>query len=91
MLSVFNIVVHKRSIGAVNLAVQLQNQVKALRARYGLTQEQLGARVGVTRQTIASIEKGNYVPSLLLGLQICEVFQLPAEKVFQLEKGVAEQ
>ncbi|GEB76984.1 helix-turn-helix transcriptional regulator [Sporolactobacillus inulinus] len=73
------------------MTVQLQNRVKELRARYGLTQEQLGAQVGVTRQTIAAIERGNYVPSLLLGLQICEALHLPAEKVFQLEKGVAEQ
>jgi DNA-binding XRE family transcriptional regulator len=41
----------------------------------------------VTRQTIASIEKGDYVPSLLLGLEICHVFDLKMEEVFQLEKG----
>ncbi|MCI1859631.1 MAG: helix-turn-helix transcriptional regulator [Sporolactobacillus sp.] len=65
----------------------LVNHVKELRARYNWTQAELGAKVGVTRQTIASIEKGNYIPSLLLGLQICEVFHLKAEDVFQIKKG----
>jgi putative transcriptional regulator len=54
--------------------VELQNRVKELRARFNLTQEMLAVQVGVTRQTIASIEKGDYTPSLLLALKICEVF-----------------
>ncbi|MCL1631217.1 helix-turn-helix transcriptional regulator [Sporolactobacillus sp. CPB3-1] len=66
--------------------MHLRNHVKELRARHDWTQAQLGARVGVTRQTIASIEKGDYVPSLLLGLQICNVFDLTMEEVFILEK-----
>jgi DNA-binding XRE family transcriptional regulator len=70
--------------------VWLSNRVKELRARHDWTQAQLGEKVGVTRQTIASIEKGDYVPSLLLGLQICNVFQLPMEDVFLLEKGASE-
>lgn len=68
----------------------LSNRVKELRAHHDWTQAQLGEKVGVTRQTIASIEKGDYVPSLLLGLQICGVFQLPMEDVFLLEKGESE-
>jgi Predicted transcriptional regulators len=58
-----------------------------LRASHSWTQSQLGEKVGVTRQTIASIEKGDYVPSLLLGLQLCDLFERPMEEVFQLEKG----
>ncbi|MET1248696.1 helix-turn-helix transcriptional regulator [Sporolactobacillus sp. STCC-11] len=69
----------------------ISNRVKELRARHDWTQAQLGEKVGVTRQTIASIEKGDYVPSLLLGLQLCDVFQLPMEDVFILEKGASEQ
>jgi len=68
-------------------AMHLVNRVKELRARYNWTQSELGERVGVTRQTIASIEKGDYVPSLLLGLQLCDVFRLRMEDVFELEKG----
>lgn len=67
--------------------MRIQNRVKELRARHDWTQIQLAEKVGVTRQTIASIEKGDYVPSLLLGLLICDTFKLPVEKVFELEKG----
>ena len=51
-----------------------------------MTQEELGKMVDVTRQTIISIEKGNYVPSVLLALKISQCFQLPLEKVFRYEK-----
>ncbi|MBD1378829.1 helix-turn-helix transcriptional regulator [Metabacillus arenae] len=60
------------------------NRVKELRARNDLTQEKLAAAVGVTRQTIAALEKGDYIPSLLLALKICETFQLKMEDVFWL-------
>ena len=68
--------------------MELQNRVKELRARFDLTQAMLADQVGVTRQTIAAIEKGDYTPSLLLGLKICEVFQLKVEEVFWLREGV---
>jgi putative transcriptional regulator len=68
--------------------MELQNRVKELRARFDLTQGMLADQVGVTRQTIAAIEKGDYTPSLLLGLKICEVFQLKMEEVFWLREGV---
>ncbi|WP_226667467.1 helix-turn-helix transcriptional regulator [Metabacillus litoralis] len=64
----------------------LQNRVKELRARFDLTQEMLAVKVGVTRQTIAAIEKGSYTPSLLLGLKICDVFQVRTEEVFWIIK-----
>jgi putative transcriptional regulator len=64
--------------------VELQNRVKELRARFNLTQEMLALQVGVTRQTIASIEKGDYTPSLLLALKICEVFHSKMEDIFWL-------
>ncbi|WP_249315895.1 helix-turn-helix transcriptional regulator [Bacillus sp. FJAT-49711] len=63
----------------------LRNRVKELRARFGYSQTDLADLVGVTRQTIAAIEKGDYVPSLLLGMTICKVFNLPMEEVFWLE------
>lgn len=64
----------------------IQNRVKELRARFQYSQSDLAERVGVTRQTIAAIEKGDYVPSLLLGLSICQTFDLPMEEVFWLEE-----
>lgn len=63
----------------------IQNRVKELRARFHYSQTDLADHVGVTRQTIAAIEKGDYVPSLLLGLSICKTFNLPMEEVFWLE------
>lgn len=58
------------------------NEVHALRMKKGITQEELADHVGVSRQTIISIEKGNYVPSVLLALKISTFFQLSVEKVF---------
>ncbi|SMO71953.1 helix-turn-helix transcriptional regulator [Melghirimyces algeriensis] len=67
--------------------MQLSNRIRELRARFQWTQQHLASKVGVTRQTIAAIEKGDYVPSLLLAMKICLEFQLPVEEVFQIEKG----
>ncbi|WP_214759327.1 helix-turn-helix transcriptional regulator [Exiguobacterium sp. s146] len=64
----------------------LINRVKALRARHQLTQGDLAAKVGVTRQTIISLEKGSYTPSLLLAMQIARVFEEPVESIFTIEE-----
>ena len=63
----------------------LRNRLKELRARHDLTQEQLAQAVGVTRQTILSIERGNYSPSVLLALSIARVLEVPLEEAFWLE------
>ncbi|WP_113928131.1 helix-turn-helix transcriptional regulator [Bacillus sp. P14.5] len=60
----------------------LVNRVKEFRARFDLTQGQLAEKVGVTRQTIVSLEKGSYIPSLLLAMNIAEVFNEPIEVIF---------
>ncbi|MEK5037958.1 helix-turn-helix transcriptional regulator [Sporosarcina sp. FSL K6-3457] len=64
----------------------LKNRVKELRARFNLTQGDLADKVGVTRQTIVSLEKGSYTPSLLLAMNIAEVFDMPIEKIFSKEE-----
>ena len=64
----------------------LVNRVKELRARFGLTQGDLAEQVGVTRQTIVSLEKGSYTPSLLLAMNIAEVFEMRIEEVFSKEE-----
>jgi putative transcriptional regulator len=64
---------------------RITNIVAQLRKDHGLTQEELALAVGVTRQTIISIEKGNYVPSVMLALKIAIRFGCPLEKVFQYE------
>ncbi|WP_404452105.1 helix-turn-helix transcriptional regulator [Virgibacillus necropolis] len=70
--------------------MQLSNRIRELRARFQWTQQDLASKVGVTRQTIAALEKGDYIPSLLLAMNICLEFQLTVEEVFQL-KGEEQQ
>ena len=52
-----------------------------------MTQQDLADRVGVTRQTILSIEKGKYTPSVALALCLAEVFGVSVETLFRLNKG----
>jgi putative transcriptional regulator len=58
------------------------NSVREHRQKKAITQEEVAEAVGVTRQTIIAIEKGNYVPSVLLALKLAEHFKLPVEKLF---------
>jgi putative transcriptional regulator len=60
------------------------NTVYEYRSKYGLTQEELAAQVGVSRQTIISIEKGNYTPSVLLALKIAAAFKTSVEDLFKI-------
>jgi putative transcriptional regulator len=53
----------------------------------GMTQQGLADRVGVTRQTILSIEKGKYTPSVALALRLARVFKVSVETLFELEEG----
>lgn len=62
----------------------VENKVNEYRAKKGMTQEELAVAVGVTRQTIISIEKGNYTPSVSLALRFAEVFKTKVEDIFSL-------
>jgi len=64
----------------------MKNSIKVERARHNLTQGDLAEKVGVSRQTINSIETKKYVPSTVLALKIAHVFQIPLEELFQLEE-----
>jgi len=61
----------------------LSNRIRVLRAEKEMTQKDLAKKVGVSRQTIISIEKGNYTPSLVLAFEIANVFDLGIEDVFR--------
>ncbi|HEX4757191.1 MAG TPA: helix-turn-helix transcriptional regulator [Terracidiphilus sp.] len=63
----------------------ISNRVKELRAARGWTQEELAKAVGVSRQSINSIERNRYVPSLELALTFAQVFAQPTDQIFQLE------
>ncbi|WP_194974492.1 helix-turn-helix transcriptional regulator [Aquiflexum lacus] len=65
----------------------MKNTVKVERAKKDMTQQDLAESVGVSRQTINSIESGKYVPSTVLALKICNVFQVKLDEVFKLEDG----
>lgn len=64
----------------------LQNLVYKLRAERGVTQEELAKSVGVTRQTVIAIEKGNYTPSVTLAIKITKFFGKKVEEVFKLKE-----
>lgn len=63
--------------------VPIENRVRQLRERHGpMTQAELGELIGVTRQTVAAIEKRQYSPSLESAFRIARVFGCPIDEVF---------
>lgn len=65
---------------------RMRNRVKELRIERNWTQQELADRVGVSRQSINSIERERYVPSLPLALTFARVFGRTTDDIFQLEK-----
>ena len=65
---------------------EVQNRVRELRSQRGWTQRELAEAVGVSRQSINSIERSRYVPSLPLALTFARVFGLPIDEIFSLEE-----
>jgi putative transcriptional regulator len=64
----------------------VKNQVRELRTRRGLAQGQLAAAMGVSRQTINSIENDRYTPSLPLAIALARFFGRPVEEVFHADR-----
>ena len=64
----------------------MKNNLKAARLQINLTQEQLAEIVGVTRQTISLIERGNYNPTLKLCLEICYGVHKTLDELFWIER-----
>ena len=62
------------------------NQVNKFRSLANTTQQELAEAVGVTRQTIIAIERGNYTPSVLLALKISHFFNKSVENIFTYER-----
>jgi len=61
----------------------VKNRIKEMRGRFGLTQELLAEKVGVSRQTIIAIENGRYNPSLALAYRLARVFSCRIEDLFE--------
>ncbi|MBI2384435.1 MAG: helix-turn-helix domain-containing protein [Elusimicrobia bacterium] len=66
--------------------LKVSNRLRVLRAEESITQEQLAADVGVTRVTINCVERGEYLPSLELGLLLARRFGRTVEEVFIVER-----
>jgi putative transcriptional regulator len=73
------------------MPVSIINRVKELRAAQGWTQEQLAQAAGVSRQSINSIERNRYVPSLELALTFARIFRCSTDEIFQLESQLQNQ
>ena len=67
--------------------LKVSNRLRVLRAEESLTQEQLANDVGVTRVTINCVERGEYLPSLELGLLLARRFGRTVEEVFIVEEN----
>ncbi len=63
----------------------MTNQVKVQRAIHNITQDDLAKEIGVSRQTINSIEKNRYVPSTILALKLSRKFNVTVNELFNLE------
>jgi putative transcriptional regulator len=63
----------------------MKNTVKVERAKLNITQQELADKIGVSRQTINSVETQKYIPSTVLALKISKVFNTPVNVIFELE------
>lgn len=64
----------------------MKNNIKELRAKYNLTQDELAERLGVSRQTIISLEKERYNPSITLAFKLARLFSCQIEDIFVYEE-----
>ncbi|MDN3438818.1 helix-turn-helix transcriptional regulator [Planococcus sp. APC 3900] len=64
----------------------MKTRLKELRARLGINQTELAKRAKISRQTVSLIERGEFMPSLLIATKIAHVFEEPVEEIFQFEE-----
>ena len=64
----------------------LYNKLKEYRAKINVNQSQFGNMVGVSRQTISQIERGDYSPSVVLALKIAKIFNVTVEEIFDYQE-----
>lgn len=63
----------------------MRNSIRMYRGKYKMTQEDLSIKLGVSRQTINSIENNKYFPSLELGLKLSKIFECKVDDLFSLD------
>lgn len=64
----------------------MKNRIEEIRTAKGIKQEELGKILGVSRQTISSLENGRYNPSIMLAYKIAKLFDMTIEEVFIFEE-----
>ena len=64
----------------------MKNTIKVERAKKNWTQGELAGKIGISRQSVNSIEIGKYIPSTVLALKMAKIFSTSVESIFQLEK-----
>ncbi|NQZ20594.1 MAG: helix-turn-helix transcriptional regulator [Colwellia sp.] len=67
---------------------ELDNHIAKLRSKRKLSQQELADNIGVSRKTISTVETGRFTPSVVIALKLARFFELPVEKVFELESDV---
>ena len=65
----------------------MKNRIEAIRKERGIRQEDFAKAMGVSRQTISSLENGRYNPSILLAYRIAKYFEMTIEQVFCFEES----
>jgi len=70
------------------MSEEVFNRIRDYRLEHGLTQDDLARAVGVSRQSINSIERGRYTPSLPLALRFAQFFRCSTDELFQVKEDV---
>ena len=65
--------------------MEIENSLKVWRAKFDITQDQLAKNIGLSRQSINSIEKGKFIPSVLSALKIALFFKTNIEEIFYIK------
>ena len=65
----------------------MKNRLEEIRKAKGITQEELANALGVSRQTVGSLENGRYNPSIILAFKLARFFEVSIEEVFIYEEG----
>lgn len=65
---------------------ELDNNIAKLRSKLKLSQQELADAIGVSRKTVSTVETGRFTPSVVIALKVAKFFEVPVEKVFELEE-----
>ncbi len=66
----------------------LDNHIAKLRSKQKISQQELADAIGVSRKTISTVETGRFTPSVVIALKMAQYFQVPVERIFELEDEV---